>query len=52
VLDEVLEERVQSSRGRQNPRGVKRTLSGYKVRPRSRSPTTKVDHVVTIQALK
>jgi hypothetical protein len=52
VLDEILEERVQSSRGRQNPRGVKRKLSGYKVRPRSRHPTTKVAYVVSIQAPK
>ena len=52
MLDEILEERVNSSRGRQNPRGVKRTLSGYKVRPRSRNPTIKVVYVVSIQAHK
>jgi hypothetical protein len=52
VPDEILEERVQSSRGRQNPRGVKRTLSGYKVRPRSRHPTTKGEYGVSIQAPK
>jgi hypothetical protein len=52
VLDEILEERVQSSRSRQNPRGVKRTLSGYKVRPRCHNPTAKMEYVVSIQALK
>ena len=52
VLDEIPDERVQSSRGRQNPRGVKRKLSGYKVRPRSRQPTTKVAVVLNIQKPK
>ena len=35
VLDEILEERVVSSRGRQNPRGVKRKMSNYPIRIRS-----------------
>jgi len=32
VLEEILEERVVSSRGRRNPRAVKRKMSGYPVR--------------------
>ena len=39
-MDEILEERVASSRGRQVPRGVKRKMSGYKLRPRVPQPTT------------
>ncbi len=37
VLDEILEERVASSRGRKVPRGVKRKMSGYPLRPRTPS---------------
>lgn len=33
VLDEILEERVVSSRGRRNPRGVKRKMSKWPIRP-------------------
>ena len=32
---EILEERVVSSRTRRNPRGVKRKMSGYQLRPRN-----------------
>jgi len=32
VLDEILEERVVSSRGRRNPRGVKRKMSNFPLR--------------------
>ena len=32
VLDEILEERVVSSRGQRKPRGVKRKMSGYPLR--------------------
>ena len=32
VLDEILQERVVSSRGRRNPRGVKRKMSNYPIR--------------------
>jgi len=34
VLREILQERVVSSRGRRNPRGVKRNLSRYRQRDR------------------
>jgi hypothetical protein len=32
VLDEILEERVVSSRHRWNPRGIKRKMSNYRLR--------------------
>lgn len=37
VLNEILEECVASSRGRRVPRGVKRKISGYSLRPRRQS---------------
>ena len=36
---EILEERVASSRSRSNPRGLKRKMSNYPLRPRKRSRT-------------
>ena len=38
VLQEILEERVSSSRNRINPRGVKRKMSNYSLRPRQTGP--------------
>jgi hypothetical protein len=35
VLEEILQERVVSSRNRRNPRGVKRKMSNFPLRPRS-----------------
>ncbi len=32
MLEEILDERVVSSRGRRNPRGVKRKMSSYPLR--------------------
>jgi hypothetical protein len=52
VLDEILEERVASSRGRQVPRGVKRKMSNYPLRPRSPQPVTRIDFVKTIRIIK
>jgi len=52
VLDEILEERVASSRGRQVPRGVKRKMSGYPLRPRAPMPTTHVDFIAAIRITK
>ena len=51
VLDEILEERVASSRGRQVPRGVKRKMSGYKLRPRVPQPTTRIDVTAAIRVV-
>jgi hypothetical protein len=52
ILDEILEERVVSSRSRVNPRGVKRKMSNYNLRPRERHPTQKIDFVQLIVVIK
>jgi hypothetical protein len=49
VLAEILEERVEGRRGRRVPRGVKRKMSGYKLRPRTRQPTTRVAFAAAIR---
>lgn len=38
VLDEILDERACSSRGRRNHRGVKRKMSNYPIRPTTKLP--------------
>jgi hypothetical protein len=43
VLDEILQERVVSSRGRRNYRGLKRKMSNYHIRPCSRPLPHKLD---------
>ena len=43
MLAEILEERVAGNRGRRVPRGVKRKMSGYKLRPRAPQPTARID---------
>jgi hypothetical protein len=40
VLDEIIDERVSSSRSRFNPRGVKRKMSSYPLRPRMKLKAT------------
>jgi hypothetical protein len=52
VLAEILEERVASSRGRRVPRGLKRKMSGYKLRPRTPQPTDRVDFAAAIRIVK
>jgi hypothetical protein len=52
VLNEILEERMASSRGRQVPRGVKRKMSGYPLRPRTPLPTVRIDFTVAIGIAK
>jgi hypothetical protein len=49
VLAEILEERVASSRGRRVPRGVKRKMSGYQMRPRAPQPTVRIDFAATLR---
>ena len=49
ILDEILQERVSSSRNRINPRGVKRKMSSYPLRPRKRQPTKRVNFAKSIQ---
>ena len=49
ILRELLEERVRSSRGRVVPRGVKRKMSSYPLRPRRyrrRPPLDYTPHIV------
>jgi hypothetical protein len=52
VLAELLEERVASSRGRRVPRGVKRKMSGYQLRPRTPQPTTRIDFAAAVRIVK
>ena len=51
VLDEILDERVVSSRNRRTPRGVKRKMSNYPLRPR-RVPTRTMDAKTAIEIVK
>ena len=52
ILDEILEERVVSSRNRINPRGVKRKMSNYSLRPRKRLRTRRIEFAKRIKILK
>ena len=52
VLDELLQERVVSSRGRKVPRGVKRKMSKFHLRPRASLPTLRIDYESHIKILK
>jgi hypothetical protein len=52
VLLEILEERVVSSRTRRNPRGVKRKMSNYHLRPRTVPCNERVDFEKRIKILK
>lgn len=52
ILGEILDERVVSSRNRVNPRGVKRKMGNYHLRPRGRQPTRRVDYSKKIGIIK
>jgi hypothetical protein len=52
AYNEILEERVASSRGRQVPRGVKRKMTNYQLRPRGPQPTTRIDFATAIRIIK
>lgn len=52
ILQEILEERVSSSRNRINPRGVKRKMSNYNLRPRKRQRTRRLDVSKQIRIVK
>jgi hypothetical protein len=52
VLDEILEERVSSSRNRLNPRGVKRKMSNYNLRPRARGRTVRINYSASVKIVK
>ena len=52
VLQEILQERVSSSRQRINPRGVKRKMSNYRLRPRQRGPTRRINFAASLRIVK
>jgi hypothetical protein len=52
VLDEILQDRVVSSRNRRNPRGVKRKMSNFPLRPRHVKPLPKIDIRKAIRIIK
>ena len=52
VLDEILDELVSSSRGRRNPRGVKRKMSNFPLRRRTDKPLPPIDIKKAIKVLK
>jgi hypothetical protein len=52
ILDEILQERVVSSRNRINFRGVKRKMSNYNLRPRKRQRTRRLDVSTRIRIIK
>lgn len=52
VLDEILQERVVSSRNRRNPRGVKRKMSNFPLRPRHTKPLRPIKIKDVIRIIK
>jgi hypothetical protein len=52
ILKELLQERVSSSRGRVNPRGVKRKMSNYPLRSRKRQRTRRFDFGQRLRIVK
>ena len=52
MLAELLEERVAGNRGRRVPRGVKRKMSGYPLRPRAPQPIIRIDFTAAIRIAK
>jgi len=52
VLDEILQERVASRRGRRNPRGVKRKMSNFPLRPRHAKPLRSINIEKAIRIIK
>jgi hypothetical protein len=52
VLDELLQDRVACRRGRRNPRGVKRKMSNFPLRPRHAIPLGSIDVENAIRIIK
>ncbi len=52
MLGEIQEERAVIGRGRQVPRGVKRKMSSYPLRPRAPQPITRIDFATAIRIVK
>ena len=52
MLAEILEERAVSSRGRRIPRGVKRKMSNFSLRPRHVPATDPINYADYVKVLK
>jgi hypothetical protein len=52
VLDEILQERVVSSRNRRNRRAVKRKMSGFPLRRQADKPPPPINITKAIRILK
>ena len=52
VVEDILEERVVSSRNRRNPRGVKRKMTSFPVRRSGLKPISKLDLQLVIKIVK
>ena len=52
MLEEILQERVVPQRGRRNPRGVKRKMSNFNLRPRHAEPLQRIDIEKAIRIIK
>ena len=52
MLRELLEDRVASSRGRRNPRGVKRKMSNFPLRPRHAKPLKSINIETAVRIIK
>jgi hypothetical protein len=52
VLDEISQERVVSSRNRKCPRGVKRKMTRYPLRPRHSKPSAPIDFKKCLVVIK
>jgi len=52
VLREILQERAVSSRNRRNPRGVKRKMSNFPLRPRGVKPLPPINLQKAIKIFK
>ncbi|MBM3098615.1 hypothetical protein JRX38_11455 [Gluconobacter cerinus] len=48
VLAELLQKRPTPRSGRPNPRGVKRKMSDYPIRPKAQSPSSRIDIAIYI----
>lgn len=52
ALEEILQERVVSSRNRRNPRGVKRKMSNFPIRRKTDRPLPPIEIERSIQIVK
>jgi hypothetical protein len=52
VLDELLQDPVARRRGRRNPRGVKRKMSNFPLRPRHAIPLRSINLDKAIRIIK